>query len=118
MKRKSVFLILALAALSAVPAFAKEGSSGGFAAFWAWAIPWVDGRMIIDPNGLESGSCSDPWGGCHQESLRSGDEGLAIDPFGLEFAGRPEGSGIDPHGAGSAMDPNGKEQGSAADPYG
>jgi hypothetical protein len=117
MKIKSVFFILALAALSAVPAFAKEGSTSALAAFWAWAIPWVDGRMVIDPNGLETGSCVDPMGGCHQESL-TGEVGLGLDPNGLKSAGRPEGSGIDPHGAGSAMDPNGKEQGSAADPYG
>jgi hypothetical protein len=117
MKLKSVFLILALAMLSAVPAFGKERSTSVFAAFWAWALPWVDGRMVIDPNGLETGPCIDPSGACHQESL-TGEVGPGLDPHGLESAGRPEGSGIDPHGAGSAMDPNGKEQGSAADPYG
>lgn len=117
MKPKSLVVILALGSLAAAPAFGKERSAGAFAAFWAWAIPWVDGRAIIDPNGLETGSCLDPSGGCHQGAL-TGDAGAGIDPNGLKSASRPEGSGLDPHGAGSSMDPNGKDQGSAADPNG
>lgn len=121
MRLKSVFLILVLAALAALPASAIEISADGWVeAILAWAIPWVDGRAIIDPNGLETGSCIDPMGNCYQAAL-TGDDGPGIDPDGRKSASRPEGSGLDPHGGaarGATIDPNGTDQGSGADPNG
>lgn len=120
MKLSSVPLILAVAALAVAPAaFAGEKSGGRIAAIYAWVVEYLDGRAVIDPNGLAASPCVDPYGGgCQNESLR--DEGGYLDPNGLQSAGRPEGSGLDPHGGnrGFSIDPNGLDQGSAADPNG